>query len=76
MASNETHTWHAGPTVATLGLSLQVPLATGAEIALHSPAWLHNGSWPFMLLGALAVLAGFVGINVERWTCSCFNRWK
>ena len=57
----------AGPTVATLGLSLQFPMAAAVDVVAKSPPWLHNGSWVYMLLGALAILTGFFGINVESW---------
>ncbi|KAK9794952.1 hypothetical protein WJX73_000997 [Symbiochloris irregularis] len=56
-----------GPTVATLGLSLQFPIAAVADVATKSPPWLHNSTWIYMLLGALAILAGFFGINVDSW---------
>ncbi|PSC71079.1 putative vacuolar membrane [Micractinium conductrix] len=53
-----------GPTIATSGLALQVPLAVALDAALRSPAWLsHAGSTVLTLLGGAAVLAGFFGVN-------------
>lgn len=54
----------AGPTVATSGLALQVPLAVVLDALLRSPAWLaHAGSTVLTLLGGAVVLAGFFGVN-------------
>ena len=59
--------WLAGPTIATVGLSIQVPLAVMAEGAFLQPAWLHDhGSAALMILGALAVILGFLGVTVSQ----------
>ncbi|KAL4458711.1 hypothetical protein ABPG75_013576 [Micractinium tetrahymenae] len=53
-----------GPTIATAGLALQVPLAVLLDALLRSPAWLaHAGSAVLTLLGGAVVLAGFFGVN-------------
>ena len=55
----------AGPTVATLGLSLQVPIAVTTDALLRDPQWLHHvlaGS--LTLGGAVLVLGGVIGINL------------
>ncbi|GBF91275.1 hypothetical protein Rsub_03595 [Raphidocelis subcapitata] len=54
-----------GPTPATLGLSVQVPLATGIDAALGRPAWL-SGPLPAALTlgGGAAILAGFASITL------------
>lgn len=53
-----------GPTVATAGLALQVPLAVLLDGLLRSPAWLsHAGSTVLTLVGGTIVLAGFFGVN-------------
>lgn len=53
-----------GPTVATAGLALQVPLAVLLDGLLRSPAWLsHAGSTVLTLVGGAIVLAGFFGVN-------------
>ena len=57
---------HAGPTVATVGLSMQVPLAVTLDAIFKHPAWLHSASQAsFMFGGALLVLAGFFGVNTS-----------
>ncbi|KAI8466023.1 MAG: hypothetical protein J3K34DRAFT_524869 [Monoraphidium minutum] len=49
-----------GPTVATLGLSVQIPIAAAAEAALGTAAWLQSGRTAAMTLGGTAlILAGF-----------------
>ena len=54
----------AGPTVATVGLSMQVPLAVALDAIFKRPAWLSSASSAsFMFGGASLVLAGFFGIN-------------
>jgi hypothetical protein len=54
----------AGPTVATAGLALQVPLAVLLDGLLRSPPWLsHAGSTVLTLAGGAVVLCGFFGVN-------------
>lgn len=54
----------AGPTIATAGLALQLPLAMALDAVLRSPAWLdHAGSIVMTLLGAGLVVGGFLGVN-------------
>lgn len=54
----------AGPTIATAGLALQVPLAVLLDALLRSPAWLsHAGSAVLTMLGGAIVLVGFFGVN-------------
>ena len=56
----------AGPTVATVGMSVQVPMAVFLDIVWKRPEYIHNTSTVLlMLLGGWYVLAGFIGINVE-----------
>ena len=56
---------HAGPTIATVGMSIQVPLAVALDIVWKRPEYMHNGKTvALMVLGGWYVLAGFVGINV------------
>ena len=58
---------YAGPTVATVGLSMQVPLAVTLDAIFKRPAWLHSGtSATLMFGGAILVLSGFFGISAER----------
>lgn len=55
-----------GPTVATVGLSMQVPLAVVLDAIFKHPAWLYNGlSAALTFVGAALVLTGFFGVNVE-----------
>eukprot|EP00741_Cyanophora_paradoxa_P024823 tig00000310_g23965.t1 len=48
------------PLVATLGLSMMIPLSMGADVALRGARFS-----PLYLLGAALVLAGFVAVNLE-----------
>lgn len=55
----------AGPTVATMGLSLQVPIAVTMDAVLRDPSWLHHlRAACLTMAGAVLVLAGVVGINL------------
>lgn len=55
----------AGPTLATSGLSLQVPIAVALDALFRNPRWLHS-ALPAVLtfVGGAVVLAGFWGMNV------------
>ncbi len=55
----------AGPTIATLGLSLQVPLAVVLDVLFGHPSYLR-AAVPALLTagGAVLVLAGFCGITL------------
>ncbi len=57
---------HAGPTIATLGLSLQVPLAVALDVIFGSPAYMRS-VLPAVLTagGAVLVLGGFCGITLQ-----------
>eukprot|EP00887_Chlorella_sp_A99_P006449 scaffold3.g6449.t1 len=56
-----------GPTVATGGLSMQVPLAVAIDAALRSPPWPHYPSTAVLtFLGATVVLVGFFGLNTTE----------
>lgn len=56
----------AGPTVATVGLSMQVPLAVTLDAIFKRPAWLSSASSATLMFGgALLVLSGFFGISAE-----------
>ena len=56
-----------GPTLATAGLALQVPLALVADALLRAPAWLQAAG-PFALTaaGAAAILAGFLIMTLHK----------
>ncbi|KAL0027748.1 hypothetical protein WJX77_002727 [Trebouxia sp. C0004] len=65
-----------GPTLATVGLSVQVPLAVAAEGIFGTPEWLHShGSAAFMILGAIAVLMGFMGVSLSH-TSAILQRYS
>ncbi|BDA40677.1 Solute carrier family 35 member F5 [Coccomyxa sp. Obi] len=54
-----------GPTVATVGLSMQVPFAVVLDAIFKQPAWLSSASSAALtFVGAALVLTGFFGINV------------
>lgn len=62
----EAITAFAGPTLATVGLSVQVPLAVLADGILGSPPWLHSiASAVLMVCGAAGVLIGFLGVTLS-----------
>lgn len=53
-----------GPTMATLGLSVQIPIAAAAEALLGTPAWTRDGrTVGLTLLGTSMILAGFIGVH-------------
>lgn len=58
-----------GPTVATLGMTVQIPLATAADVVLGwaglgHPHWLDSRRATLLTAaGTVAILAGVVGIN-------------
>jgi hypothetical protein len=55
----------AGPTVASAGLSLQVPMAVVADGMFRSPAWLGKPVPAALTLGGAAlILGGFFSINL------------
>ncbi|KAL0027142.1 hypothetical protein WJX79_010145 [Trebouxia sp. C0005] len=65
-----------GPTVATVGLSVQVPMAVAAEGIFGTPEWLHShASAAFMILGAIAVLVGFMGVSLSH-TSALLQRYS
>lgn len=52
------------PTVASIGLSLQIPLAASVEVFVGSPPWAaHFKNAALMASGTLFVLAGFAGVS-------------
>ncbi|GAB4821963.1 hypothetical protein N2152v2_009009 [Parachlorella kessleri] len=55
-----------GPTVATAGLSMQIPFAVLLDVLFRSPAWLSR-ALPAVLTftGGGLILAGFLGINLS-----------
>lgn len=57
-----------GPTLATVGLSVQVPMTVGVEVLFTHPAYLKRaGSAVLVLLGGVCVLVGFLGINLASF---------
>lgn len=55
----------SGPTTATLGMSLQLPLALALDIVLQKLKFASLGSVLLMVLGGWYILVGFVGINIS-----------
>lgn len=54
-----------GPTIATLGLSVQIPVAAGVEAVIGHPKWLTSGAAMAMTLtGTGLIMAGFVAGNL------------
>lgn len=55
-----------GPTVAALGLSIQIPIATVIDLLIGDPAWLKTaGSIALTASGTLLILLGFFGVNAR-----------
>ena len=49
--------------MATVGLSAQVPLAVFLDLIYTHPAWLQSAAAAaLMIVGAILVLAGFLGV--------------
>ena len=54
-----------GPTLATSGLALQLPIAVAMEGLLRNPVWLHSpGTALLTFLGGGVILAGFFALTV------------
>jgi solute carrier family 35 protein F5 len=54
-----------GPTIATLGLSVQIPVAAVVEAVIGHPKWLSSGAAMAMTLsGTALIMAGFVAGNL------------
>jgi len=54
-----------GPTIATLGLSVQIPVAAVVEALIGHPKWLSSGAAMAMTLsGTGLIMAGFVAGNL------------
>jgi hypothetical protein len=54
-----------GPTIATLGLSVQIPVAAVVEVLLGTPKWLSSSnSMAMMLSGTTLIMAGFFAGNL------------
>ena len=64
----------AGPTTATLGMSLQVPIAVALDIVLQKVHYAKWGAVVLMVLGGWFVLAGFVGITIPPRQASSQTR--
>ena len=65
-----------GPTVATVGLSMQWPISIAVDMIFKHPRWLSNvSSAVLMVTGALLILFGFFGINLEAAELRSLLRW-
>jgi hypothetical protein len=54
-----------GPTIATLGLSVQIPVAAVVEAIIGHPKWLSSRAAMAMTLsGTALIMAGFVAGNL------------
>lgn len=52
--------------MATVGLSVQVPLAVAADSTFSDPPWLHSpSSAAIMVCGAFVVLCGVLGVTLS-----------
>lgn len=66
-----------GPTTATSGLALQIPLAIILDAVFGFPPWLgHFGTAILTFLGAAIILTGFFGINREEGNEETSRRWE
>lgn len=54
-----------GPTIATLGLSVQIPVAAVVEVIIGVPKWLSSArSMVMMLCGTALIMVGFFAGNL------------
>lgn len=54
-----------GPTAATLGMNIQIPIATVGDLLLGHPHWLDSRSAVALTAaGTIAILGGVCGINL------------
>jgi solute carrier family 35 protein F5 len=55
-----------GPTLATAGLSMQVPIAIFLDALFHDPRWLHSlGTAVLTFLGGAVILVGFFALTAS-----------
>jgi len=55
------------PTVASIGLSLQIPMAAGVELCVRTPVWAsHLRNQLLMAAGTACVLIGFFGVVLSK----------
>lgn len=56
-----------GPTIATVGLSMQWPIALVIDILFRHPAWMDSVTSILLIsFGSVLILLGFVGINIPE----------
>lgn len=56
-----------GPTIATVGLSMQWPIALVIDIVFIRPAWMDSVSSILLIsFGSVLILLGFIGINIPE----------
>eukprot|EP00210_Caulerpa_lentillifera_P000537 g519.t1 len=56
-----------GPTIATVGLSLQSPITFVIDIIFRHPAWMNSTVSTLLIsFGSLFILFGFFGINISE----------
>lgn len=56
-----------GPTVSTVGLSLQWPIAIIIDAIFFRPPWMHTAEPTlFVVTGSFLIFVGFVGINIPN----------
>ncbi|KAL4535240.1 hypothetical protein Ndes2437A_g05967 [Nannochloris sp. 'desiccata'] len=55
-----------GPTLATAGLSMQVPIAIVLDAIFHNPRWMHSlGTAVLTFLGGTVILVGFFALTAS-----------
>jgi hypothetical protein len=65
-SNTSTLSYYAGPTLATSGLALQVPVAVVSDAILKHPAWMDSTLTTIVtLLGGCVILAAFFGLNAR-----------
>lgn len=57
---------HTGPTLATSGLALQVPIAIVSDAIVKHPAWIQSSiTIVCTLLGGVIIVIAFFGLNLK-----------
>lgn len=60
-------TIYLGPTIATVGLSLQWPIVIFIDVLFYRPGWTNDTvSSCLMSIGAILILLGFLSINLSE----------
>ena len=55
-----------GPTVASAGMAVQLPIAVFVEVLVGQAAWLHQALSACMMIGGgLVIIVGFLAVSTQ-----------